>query len=253
VKALATLASVAVLAGGFFAAYEWAEAPANQLFGATIVSGPPSRHAVALTFDDGPNPPYTNEILSILEREGVHATFFVVGQDVARFPRVVAREVRDGDAVGNHTWNHAHLDVMTPAAIAASLRRTGDAIVNAAGVRATLMRPPYGKRDWLVLSVVRSMGLRPVMWSVPLAHDWEGPPAQVIARRILSRVRDGSIIVLHDGDEGRICNGGCDRSSSVAATRLVVEALKRRGYALLTVPELLASPRSSQNSTKRSS
>lgn len=240
-----------------FGAYEYAESPASQLFGATLVSGPPTRHVVALTFDDGPNPPYTDEILDVLEREHVRATFFVVGRAVAAYPQVVRREMRDGDAIGNHTWNHAHLVVMSAQQEARSLQRTQDAIERATGVRTTIMRPPYGKRDWMVLAEARELGYTPVMWSVPLAGDWENPPPQVIARRILRDVRNGSIIVLHDGSEGRLCSPAsaalCDRVSAVRATRLIIEALKRLGYGFVTIPELLASPTESQNSTPRSS
>ncbi|MDQ2872998.1 MAG: polysaccharide deacetylase family protein, partial [Candidatus Eremiobacteraeota bacterium] len=93
-----------LLAGAAFAGYELFEQPTNQLFGRTVTSGPGNERVVALTYDDGPNPPYTGRILSVLEREHVHATFFVVGRAVAAAPKTVRREVRDGDAIGNHTW-----------------------------------------------------------------------------------------------------------------------------------------------------
>ncbi len=238
-------AALALLGALGFGAYEYGESPASQLFGATLVSGPATRHVVALTFDDGPNPPYTNGILAVLERERVHATFFVVGRAVAAYPAVVRREVRDGDAIGNHTWDHAHLLVLGAAQIARSLERTDAAIEKAAGTRTTLMRPPFGARDWFVLAQARRLGYTPVMWSVPLAGDWENPPPRIIAERILRYVRNGSIIVLHDGNQGIICGHGaaeprlCDRTGSVAATQIIVDALKRRGYGFVTVPELI--------------
>lgn len=240
-----TFATIVIVSALLFCAYEYAEAPASQLFGATVVSGSPARHEIALTFDDGPNPPYTNEILRVLESERVAATFFVVGRAVQAYPLVVQREARDGDAIGDHTWDHAHLIVMDANDIARSLERTNDAIARATGSRTTLMRPPYGKRDWTVLAEARRLGYTPVMWSVPLANDWENPPPAVIARRILAYVGNGSIIVLHDGNEGIVCRGEraahlCDRSNSVEATRLLIAALKRRGYAFVTVPALLA-------------
>ena len=107
------------------------------------------------------------------------------------------------------------------------------------------MRPPFGARDWLVLDEVRKLGYTPVMWSVPLADDWEYPPPRVIASRVLRYVGDGAIITLHDGNRGIVCSrlraAGrlCDRSSDVEATRLIVESLKRRGYRFVTIPELL--------------
>jgi peptidoglycan-N-acetylglucosamine deacetylase len=240
------IAALAVLAVILFYAYEWAESPASQLFGPTLVSGPANAHVVALTFDDGPNPPYTNEILQLLERENVHATFFVVGQAVNAYPQTVRREVRDGDAVGNHTWNHAHLIVLDATQIDRSLQRTDAAVEKAAGVKPAFMRPPFGARDWLVLQEARRLGYVPVMWSVPLARDWDNPAPQTIARRILRYTRNGSIIVLHDGNRGMLCEqknadaNPCDRENTVLATRLIVEALKREGYRFVTVPQLFS-------------
>jgi len=250
--------ALTVVALLLFGAYEYAESPASQLFGATVVSGPPDRHVVALTFDDGPNPPYTNRILDVLEREHVRATFFVVGRAAAAYPAILRREARDGDAIGDHTWDHAHLIVMDPAQIARSLERTNDAIARATGTRTTLMRPPFGARDWLVLAQARRLGYTPVMWSVPLPRDWQNPPSQVVAQRVLRYVRNGSIIVLHDGNRGLLCGrarvpaGDCDRSAAAGATRLIVEALKRRGYGFVTIPELRAAQSESQYSTNSS-
>lgn len=229
-----------------FTTYEITENPSNQIFGKTIVSGPANERVVALTYDDGPNPPYTTRILDVLDKEHVHATFFLVGRAVVAYPNVVRREARDGNAIGNHTWQHDHLIMLTPDQLRTSLRRTDDAIFAATGERTHIMRPPYGSRDWLVLDQVNRLGYTPVMWSVPLARDWEYPPAAEIAKRILPRVRDGSIIVLHDGNSGVICSRThvnphvCDRSADIGATRLIVEELKREGYRFVTIPELLA-------------
>ena len=159
--------------------------PSSQLFGKTIVSGPKNQRVIALTYDDGPNPPYTDELLSVLRDEHVHATFFVVGRAVAAYPEVVRREVADGNAIGNHTWSHGHLLLYGSDSLRRTLERTDRAIYAATGVHTRLMRPPFGARDWLVLGEVRKLGYTPVMWSVPLANDWEYPPARVIASRVL--------------------------------------------------------------------
>lgn len=228
-----------------YAVYEVVESPANQLFGQTLVSGPKDRHVVALTYDDGPNPPYTNELLGVLSAERVHATFFVVGRAVAAYPQVVRQERLDGDAIGNHTWSHEHLVLDDAKALRTTLERTDRAIYAAAGVHPRIMRPPFGGRDWLVIGEVRKLGYTPVMWSVPLPKDWEYPPARVIAARVLRYATDGAIIALHDGNEGILCKKRhlsprvCDRSADVGATKLIVEALKRRGYRFVTIPELL--------------
>ncbi len=244
----------AVLAGlalGVFAAYEVLEAPSNQLFGKTLVAGAPTVRDVALTFDDGPNPPYTDRILDVLHDEHVPATFFLVGRAVVAYPQTVRRIVRDGHAIGNHTWDHAHLIVETPAAIRAELERTSAAIERIAGVRPTLMRPPFGARDFAVIDEADQLGYRVVMWSVPLPRDWEQPGDATIARRVVAAVGDGSIIVLHDGNRGIVCAGHadvashlCDRSQDVAATRTIIETLRARGYRFVTIPQLMADARS---------
>jgi peptidoglycan-N-acetylglucosamine deacetylase len=237
--------AAAIVAAVVFAAYEVLESPGNQLFGKTLVRGPSNERVVALTYDDGPNPPYTNRILDLLRAEHVHATFFVVGRAVAAFPHVVREEILDGDAVGNHTWDHAHLVLYDPTGLRDTLQRTDDAIYAATGQRSRIMRPPYGGRDWLVLDEVRKLGYTPVMWSVPLANDWEYPSPPIIADRVLRYVGDGSIIDLHDGNQGILCTSThlaphvCDRETVVGATRLIVESLKKQGYRFVTIPELL--------------
>jgi peptidoglycan/xylan/chitin deacetylase (PgdA/CDA1 family) len=242
VRALVALAVLLALA---VEAYEVVENPANQLFGKTLVHGPKDRRVVALTYDDGPNPPYTDQILAVLRTEHVRATFFVVGRAVSAYPRVVQSEVEDGNAIGNHTWSHGHLVLYDGANLRRTLERTDAAIYAATKLHTRIMRPPYGGRDWLVLQEVRKLGYTPVMWSVPLANDWEYPPARLIAARVLRYVGDGAIIDLHDGNQGIVCAHArvaprvCDRSADVEATRLIVSTLRREGYRFVTIPELL--------------
>ncbi len=235
---------VVLAAALLFVCYEIAESPGSQLFGKTLVSGPKNERVVALTFDDGPNPPYTGQILDVLRAERVHATFFVVGRAVQAYPALVRREAEAGNAVGNHTWNHGHLVLYDEGGLRRTLQRTDAAVFAATGRHTRIMRPPFGSRDWLVLDEVRRLGYTPVMWSVPLANDWEDPAPRVIAARVLRYAGDGAIITLHDGNRGIVCAHTrtprlCDRSSDVEATRLIIDTLKRRGYRFVTIPELL--------------
>ncbi|MDP9017563.1 MAG: polysaccharide deacetylase family protein [Candidatus Eremiobacteraeota bacterium] len=237
---------VLVLALLVYGAYKLFEDPTNQMFGATVVSGPSDERVVALTYDDGPNPPYTDRILDVLAKEHVHATFFLVGRAVAEYPNTVKRMLALGNAVGNHTWDHVHLVVIPRSAMRSEMRRTDDAIFHAIHVRPRIMRPPFGARDWRVLGEMGKLGYTVVMWSVPLPKDWEYPTAQTIAHRIIPRVKDGSIIVLHDGNRGQLCAARhlalhvCDRNQDIEATRLVIEGLKAQGYRFVTIPELIA-------------
>jgi len=244
--AIGAAVALALVSALTYEAYRIAESPSSQLFGKTLVSGPKDERVVALTYDDGPNPPYTDEILAVLRAEHVRATFFVVGRAVQAYPLVVRREVEGGNAIGNHTWSHGHLVLYGEDGLRRTLERTDQAIYAAAGVHTRIMRPPFGSRDWLVLGEVRKLGYTPVMWSVPLANDWEYPPARLIAARVLRYVGDGAIIDLHDGNRGIVCarvrgvpSRLCDRSADVGATRMIVDALKRQGYRFVTIPELL--------------
>ncbi len=230
-----------------YVGYKTIEDPSNQIFGTTVVRGPLDQRVVALTYDDGPNPPYTDRILDVLKNENVHATFFVVGRAVQAHPQTLRRIKREGHAIGNHTWDHPHLVMLSRSQIRNQLMRTDSTLQGIARVHTRLMRPPFGARDWEVLDETRRLGYTVVMWSVPLPNDWQLPGDSTIARRVLSHVQDGSIIVLHDGNRGQSCGGlkrsdsrACDRSQDVGATRLIVESLKREGYRFVTIPGLMA-------------
>jgi len=240
-------AALAILGLAGYAGYETLEAPGNQLFGKTVVHGALSRREVALTFDDGPNPPYTDRILDVLAREHVPATFFVVGRAAAAYPATIRRMVREGHTLGNHTWDHPHLIVQSRAAMHAELLRTDATLAKITGLHPRLMRPPFGARDFEVMAEMRKLGYRVVMWSVPLPRDWEQPGDATIARRVTEKVSDGSIIVLHDGNRGQLCGRDirtplreCNRSQDVAATREIIDTLRRRGYQFVTIPKLIA-------------
>jgi peptidoglycan-N-acetylglucosamine deacetylase len=230
-------AAAAVLLGGALLGVTWSvmENPYSQTFGNTITSVPLKDKYIALTFDDGPNPPYTDQIVEYLHQQHVHATFFVVGRAVEKYPDVVRREVEYGDAIGNHSWDHAHLILETRRHIRSELEQTDAAIVSATGVHTKLFRPPFGARDYAVIGVAHDLGYQVIMWSVPLPRDWEHPPPDVIASRVMKYASSGSIIVLHDGNKGR----PGDRSNTVEATKLIVSALRAEGYQLVTVPELI--------------
>lgn len=227
--------TIVVVAVALASLWYYLENPTNQMFGRTVTGVPTHQKVVALTFDDGPNPPYTDQIVTYLHEQHVTATFFVVGRAVAAHPDTVRLEVQDGDALGNHTWDHAHLVLERRAHIAWEIQQTDAAIKKATGIHTDLFRPPFGARDYAVISVARQMGYQVIMWNVPLAHDWQNPAPAVIADRIVKHVRDGSIIVLHDGNRGL----PADRGSSVKATMLIVQALTKEGYTFVTVPQLL--------------
>jgi peptidoglycan-N-acetylglucosamine deacetylase len=195
-------------AGGVCAAsgvFAWgAVAPSAQLFGPTLRRlDDPS--AIAITFDDGPNPTVTPQILDLFDRHTAKATFFLIGQHVRACPALAKEIAARGHALGNHTETHPALTFLTPPQIAEQLNRCDDAIAQATGAKPSWMRPPFGYRSpWLAGMVRRRGGAGVAMWS-KAARDWRlQQPAAVIER--LRRVRGGDILLLHDGDH-RVLEG----------------------------------------------
>lgn len=176
--------------------------------------------AVALTFDDGPHPIWTPKILDQLRTARVHATFCLVGTEAARYPALVARIVREGHTLCNHTWHHEFdLGTRTEAEIRDNLVRTNDAIRRAVpDARIRFFRHPGGKWTPAAVKVARELGMASLHWSVD-PHDWAKPGAAVIKQRVLDRARSGSIVLLHDG--------GGDRSGTAGACPEILSTLKR--------------------------
>ncbi|MCX5746000.1 MAG: polysaccharide deacetylase family protein [Proteobacteria bacterium] len=195
--------------------------------------GDPHRKTVALTFDDGPSAPYTTKILSILKANDVKATFFFLGDRVEASPELARAVVEDGHAIGNHTYDHPSLVLESASSVRAQLRRAENAIIAATGVRPKFFRPPYGAADSFTLDEARRLGYVAIEWSNS-SKDWLRPGANAIADRVLRQVKNGSIILLHDG--------GGDRSQTVAAVTKLIPELKRRGFEFVTVPEMLDIP-----------
>ena len=185
---------------------------------------------VALTFDDGPNPPYTGQILDILARYQVPATFFCVGLQARAHPADVARMAAAGHGLGNHTWSHPFLPDLSRAQLAEQLDRTDEAVARAAGAGPGMFRPPYGSRSPDVLRWLGERGTPIALWDVD-PSDWARPGAALIAGRVLMRARPGTIILMHDG--------GGDRAQTVAALPLIIEGLLDRGFRFTRVGALL--------------
>jgi len=210
--------------------------PTSLFYGAVVYQGPSAEKLVALTYDDGPNPPYTLQILDILDKYSVKATFFLVGKNVATYPEVARTIVQRGHQVGNHTFHHEDLLKLNRTQMDKEIDDTADIIKVTTGVSPKVFRPPHGFRDPVVLEQAKARNLRVIQWSV-MPRDWKKPGAKVIAERVVSRVSNGSIILLHDGDG---LNHGGDRSQSVTATELIIQRLQQQGYRFVTIDELLA-------------
>lgn len=196
--------------------------------GAGAVRGGPSRHEVAIGFDDGPWTE-TSAFVSMLERAKAPATFFMIGRQVtASWRATLLRELRDGDVLGDHTWSHP--DLTRSSEVRSQLLSTIAAIRGQTGYTPCVFRPPYGSYNTSVLQTARSLGLATVLWNVD-PSDWADPGTAAIEQRVLAQVRPGSIIISHDG--------GGSRAQTLAAYPQIIRTLRSRGYRIVTILELL--------------
>ena len=189
---------------------------------------------IALTFDDGPSPQTTPQILDILQRENVKATFFVVGKSVKNHPQLMKQVVAEGHAIGNHTWNHQYHQY-SPSAAAHELETTATLIHQLTGVKTALFRPPAGILHNGLVNYAQQNKYAVILWSAD-SNDWQSRQITVpkLIDNALKDAQPGSIILLHDG--------GGDRSKTVQALPKLIAELKQRGYHFVTVPELLNVP-----------
>ena len=191
---------------------------------------------IALTFDDGPNEPYTSRVLQVLRANGVRATFFLIGQNVEVFPKAAREIANEGHVIGNHSYSHPFFLVMEPSGYEEQQIAVTDRILEkAAGVHCTLFRPPRGFRAPWLLRVAGKCGLTSIGWSED-AGDWNHVTSAQIAERIIRNARPGNIILLHDGLN---LSHGVDRSETVKALPKIITSLKAQGYRFVTVPDLL--------------
>jgi len=209
-----------------------------------LIHGPRTVKDVALTFDDGPDGYYTPQILSILEKAHVQATFFLVGQRVAAHAAVVRRMVADGDAVGNHTWDHPALTRLRPGLVASELGRAETAIASVTGFQTDLFRPPYGDLSPTVDRELAGNGYHIIFWGVD-SLDWKGLSRAQILRNVLPAVRPGSIILQHCASGGPTEN----LSGTVAALPVIISTLRARGYRFVTIPQMFGIPESMAGGT----
>lgn len=181
---------------------------------------------IALTFDDGPGP-YTAQLLDILDQHGAKATFFLIGSKVSAQADVLRRMHSRGHQLGNHSWSHPELPKLPVGQIAGEIDRTNDAIKQATGVKPTILRPPYGATNSVVLEQLRARGMSSILWSVD-TRDWADRNSEIVCSRAVAGAHPGAIILMHDIHQ-----------TSVGAVPCILNALKQQGYSFVTVQGLL--------------
>lgn len=184
---------------------------------------------ISLTFDDGPSPEFTVQVLALLEEARVPATFFVVGREAARYPHLVRQAQARGFEIGNHTWNHI-MTPMDPATAAQEVERTDALLSGILGKHPRFFRPPGGELSTGVAAYAQRRGRTVVTWDVDPRDYTAGISAESIVAQVSAQVRPGSIILLHDG--------GGNRTATVAALQQLIPLLRARGFTFVRLQQL---------------
>jgi len=186
---------------------------------------------IALTFDDGPGPKNTAQILEILKKNDIKATFFMVGEMVKYFPQIAKQVAADGHVIGNHTWHHWYFQ-MNGATAASEIDRTADIIYKTTGQKTTLFRPPGGFLNNGLAQYAKNQKYAVMMWSEESGDaERRSPQVSMLVKNVLKQAKPGAIVLLHDG--------GGNRSKSVKALPEMIASLKAQGYRFVTIPQLL--------------
>lgn len=232
-KLAAALAAACIIVGGVLLLL--AVLPGNSFYGTTVTAEPAAGKNVALTFDDGLYPPYTDELLAVLQQRQVKATFFMVAGNARQHPELVAQIAAQGHEVALHALQHRDFLKLTPGQQQSDVSAGKELLEKLSGQQITLMRPPHGFRDWSVLATLRQNGLTVVNWSV-IPRDWTNPGSEVIVQRVMEQVQTEAIILLHDGDSPKYA---ASREQTVQAVPVIIDKLRAVGYNFVTVSELM--------------
>lgn len=200
--------------------------------GEVVWEVPTKQKVVCLTFDDGPDPTYTPQILSVLKQNQAKATFFLTGNQAEHYPDIVRQEIAEGHEIANHTFHHKYLSRFSEDQIQSEILKAQDSIFTITGRTTKLFRPPGGYYNERIVNAAKKNGYTVVMWSWHQeTKDWSDPGVNRIVNKVLKNTRNGDIILLHD-------HSG-DRSQTVDAVAKIIPELKERGYQFITVSELL--------------
>ena len=183
---------------------------------------------VALTFDDGPHPKYTEQILELLDKYSVKATFFVIGFNAVQWPSIVQKEIEKGHEVGNHTYYHKHDNAVNKEKLKEDMEMTESLLCGKFGYKTEIFRPPEGFCTDVVKSVASDMDYSIVLWDVD-TRDWENTSAEKIISTVKREVKSGDIILFHDYVVGK--------SHTLEALEVLIPWLKDQGYTFVTVSE----------------
>ena len=206
----------------------------------SVARVPVDRPMVALTFDDGPDPRYTREVLRLLRANDARATFFTIGVNAAAYPSFVHEVMADGHSIGNHTWNHRLLDSLTADEVAEEIDRCQAALAGVGAPTPHLFRPPKGFTAPDVGPAADRAGLRTVFWDECVEHLVDHQDLEVGVVELLGRAQPGSIILAHDG--GAVVGSPrrpLSRERTIAALPSLLSGLRSLGLEVVDVPTLM--------------
>lgn len=189
---------------------------------------------IALTFDDGPDEDFTPQILDVLKKYDVKATFFVMGQKVGWNPEIVKRENEEGHEIGNHTFTHINVSKRGYAEIEKEITQTQEIVKQTIGEEPKIFRPPYRAISKNMCSIVKDKDMNIILWSNLDPRDWSNPGVYYICDTIVSKVQNGSIILLHDYNSVRN-----SKSQTIQALDVFIPQLQAKGYKFVTISELI--------------
>ena len=197
---------------------------------------------VALTFDDGPHPVYTEKILEILRNNNAKATFFVIGENAESYPSLVLAEYEDGHEIGNHTYSHPDMKKLSTESVIEEIEKTQDIIYDITGKQPEIFRSPCGVYSDELVEAIENVGCKPILWSWRQdTKDWTLPSVKSIVKTVTENIQDGDIILFHDYNK--------KGSPTPDALELILPKLAEKGYSFITVSELLKIKRGSKNET----
>lgn len=199
-----------------------------------IKRGNEDEKIIALTFDDGPDQDYTPQVLDILKKYDVKATFFVVGENVTWNPDLIKREFEEGHEIGNHTFTHINVAKKAYGEIDSEITRTQEEVKKIIGQEPKLFRPPYRAISRNMCDIIKSKDMNIILWSNLDPRDWSNPGVGYIINTINNKVENGNIILLHDYNKVRV-----QKTQTIQALEVVIPALKAKGYEFVTVSELI--------------
>ena len=198
-----------------------------------ISSGTVHDKWIALTFDDGPYPPYTDRLLDVLKAKRIHATFFLVAEQAQQYPELVQRMTAEGHTVGLHAFRHRDFLKLTEEEKRKDLEQGKNLLRDITGKNPVYWRPPHGFRDFSVMETAAAQNLTVVNWSV-IPRDWTGIDSQEIYRRVMDKAEDGAIVLLHDGDSPGY---KASRQATVDAVDPLIDSLREKRYHLVSLEE----------------